>query len=875
MVRIFLKESGQELEIQDGQLTFVKQVNDIGEVTNLKTSFTWSMKFPKTHHNTMILAGLGLSGDDSRMPYQTLKCAIIENGATIVSDGNLEITETSDSYKMNVKEGIIDFIKSVNNETITDAIPDDLASLDHINDEQTIKDSWNRNDYRYIVADYSGPFFENFNNTTRLNAFTLVPSVNLNWLWTKLFDHYGWTWGGDLDLTNKWMTYPFALPFNEENTPVISGSTQGEVEIPWASDELYLNAIYENQQQDIVFAEWDGNDVVINRDGNYRVQIDFRGLQKYFDFDAQLPDFYSSIRVYVYLDDEVFFSVGTIDYPIYYPPTLQRDKTDFLYAGNRIRIAYKGIPEFAGYPQSLIQNYSILTIYRFGTTETDFREAFVKFKVKDFFKEIMVRNGLVAYTDSQAKHIEFQSFENRINNPVINFSSLYAGRVSERYVYRNYAQNNFLKHKQNNEANNYFEGNLTIENENLPIESTLFESLTYAPDKDGSPFKDQGEDYYLPRLPMYELEIRKEVDNNGDEQILGNYKPLEDRFYIIENEFIDRHLYLGQANPPELITRFPRAVITNDVFSKISGSVYKNIKTILDSTRIHTIKMAFTNWDASIFRFDRVIWLEQENAYYLPNRMTYKPGELTTLELIKLRPAVDWNPPIIKPPNPLLKDITTIYQFINNLDDSGGGNLPLTNGVGNYVQGINGLCLSVGGDATHVCWRNYNAFTDFGNGPFTIQLWFKRTGSTGGIQYMVSEQSSNSVLNWRIYFNGTDLIFETFSGRQQDKIMMDFRFNAGAGWHHLIIQGEGTDPNDFEMYIDAVKKNTNNAMSGNYVGQTDQPIFVVGGRQTDGQGTDFAFFGDLDEIYCWKRKLPLSEIQELYKNGVGYFYPFL
>ena len=44
--------TGQILEAKDADITYVKTAGDLGELTSVNSSYSWTMKFPKTPQNT-------------------------------------------------------------------------------------------------------------------------------------------------------------------------------------------------------------------------------------------------------------------------------------------------------------------------------------------------------------------------------------------------------------------------------------------------------------------------------------------------------------------------------------------------------------------------------------------------------------------------------------------------------------------------------------------------------------------------------------------------------------------------------------------------------------------------------------------------------
>src|SRR5699024_3761902 len=118
MVVVRILETGEELDVI-GRVGFTRQVGDIGDIGKVNSSYSWTLKFPKTDHNTEIFKGLGLVGSTSRIPYKEIKVALLHNGTEISNYGDLHITEKKgDEYKGNIKEEIIEIFKNIERDNL-------------------------------------------------------------------------------------------------------------------------------------------------------------------------------------------------------------------------------------------------------------------------------------------------------------------------------------------------------------------------------------------------------------------------------------------------------------------------------------------------------------------------------------------------------------------------------------------------------------------------------------------------------------------------------------------------------------------------------------------------------------------------------------
>ena len=200
-----------------------KQVNDIGSLNNRQANFTQKIKLPKTKQNRLALNNLGSPADVSRIPYERNSIFLYnDTGQCEIYNGWGVITNTDRFYNLTIYDGSIDFYKAIENKNLIDI---DLSDLTHTKNTATVVSSWNAaSPYRYIIADYNGKLFFDDGGTEVLNIDYLVPSVNVKWLWDRVFSFFGFTYTGNVfqieEFTNLWMTFPKGIN-NATTDPII------------------------------------------------------------------------------------------------------------------------------------------------------------------------------------------------------------------------------------------------------------------------------------------------------------------------------------------------------------------------------------------------------------------------------------------------------------------------------------------------------------------------------------------------------------------------------------------------------------------------------------------------------------------------------
>jgi len=623
MVNVRINKTGEELDVV-GSVTYVKQVDDIGEITKSSSSYTWQLKFPKTPRNTKIFRGLGIAGSSSTIPYDKIICQVLYKGETIEPNGNLIITETKgENYIGHVKAGLIDFLKDISSDKISDVI--DLSSLNHLNTVGNIINSFTDNlPYKYIVAYYNGQKLADNNGITNLNPFSLVPSISVKYLLDKIFNYYGWTYSGNFSLADTWMTYPSGIKYSEENNIIfLDASFNREryyYDRRYGSSAYLLNPNTTIYDTEFVKKVSPFDYFEIQKTGKYLLKAKVKG-NSYSTRSRRGLLFPLLFRIEAsgQVNQDYIIGDGTNDYSL----IIDAKKGDQV----AINIRAGDIEGTFWYNQLISAN---LTIETLGVQEIDFSLALIKIKVKDFFKEIMVRNALTPFVDVENKAIRFRTLDERLNAPAIDWTSKYVKEDrSEKYVYNSYAQKNIIKHKYNEENQDFADGVISVDNDNQPSETTIYDSFTYAPEEILEEYKGKNSStYFVQNFRMYNVEVTKEAETNN---LLANYKQLKDRFYFIKSAQKNDDIYILN----ELVNEFPFALYS-EVFADIVDEKYSNLNQLINEAKIITVNLIISLVDVSMLDFYKQYYFEQEKAYFLLNSLTWKEDDLAFGEFIKI-----------------------------------------------------------------------------------------------------------------------------------------------------------------------------------------------------------------------------------------------
>lgn len=626
--RIEIYESDLYLEALDVDISYIKTAGDLGSITTVNSSYSWSMKFPKTPNNTQVLDGLGLVGSGSRKPYEKIYCNLTINGYPIAIKALLNIKETNeDNYSLYIQEGFVDFLKDITTDTVGGSL--DLSDLNHVRNVATIQNSLSLMlPYAYLVADVNGAYNQNVGGTTNLDSRYMTPYANVNHIWEAIFEHYGWTFSFNdqvqESLEGTWMSYPSEIVVGEdpENTEVI-GTLQAENErgrpingrerqaVPLPVRTLNADYIVPRNTRNIEF--------VIQENGNYKVEFGSTGI-------VHLEDQYGNRRTTTYtnqiaVNGAPVRSGGRSD-----SDTITETQMT-LFEGDIIRLqVLVATTEIDTY----VEVYeALLRLSYLSQGQVSFTQALIKYKISDFLKEVMTREALTPFVDSENKHIEFLTLNERIGFEQIDFSKYYVNRTREGYLYRDYAQNNYFRHKYDNELDDYNDGNIDIDNKNLAIEKTIYESASYSPSDRLYPFQENGQVYFVPQLKMFEVEIRRE-----DDVLIGEYEFLKDRFFFVKTSPSTRDIYIDDVQ----IDNPPLVDIVGSTFRDIANTKYESFDRMAQDAKVHTIELAIPLYAIIGLDLRRTVYFNQQASIYILNKLTYKPGEISIGEFLRITP---------------------------------------------------------------------------------------------------------------------------------------------------------------------------------------------------------------------------------------------
>jgi hypothetical protein len=130
---------------------------------------------------------------------------------------------------------------------------------------------------------------------------------------------------------------------------------------------------------------------------------------------------------------------------------------------------------------------------------------------------------------------------------------------------------------------------------------------------------------------MFEVEV-KEDEATGD--LIGTYKFLSGRFFFVKAQEVNHTIYISD----NAVNGYPMANINGNTFRDIVFQKYGTFVNFAQDAKVHEIEVALSLSDILALDLKKLYYFEEEAANYILNRLTYKTGQKSKGEFLKIRP---------------------------------------------------------------------------------------------------------------------------------------------------------------------------------------------------------------------------------------------
>jgi hypothetical protein len=615
--------NNREIQISDIKpIAYTKQINDLSRLDTRQSNFTYNFYAPLTPQNVEAMEYVSFVGSQSYLPYQQNRFDLVDTdtGRHLIFNGIAVVSATIDKgYEIKTVDGIVDFYKSMENKTLTDA---GIGNLNHVKKVANIVASWDDTyDYKYILADYNG---KTIGSNSTIGSFIcadyLVPSARISYLWDRVHDSNGYTYNGAIfsseKFLNHWMTYPKPIPSASPEVLAISTQTSQPAVRPGLFPYI-LNPLpgpFSTPEANNTGTEpgW----VNILQTGSYRFSVS----------GTIAPQGGAIVTTLYYRSQD---ALGQLIEEGTYDPTQGIDIYVNCSAGGKLAVVNYDWMFFSTDPINGDLETTLALVVGYNV---NFDQALIEFTERDFVNEMMQHYGLTAFKDKHRKHIEYLTLEEILQNPqTMDWSDKFSGRTSEKYIFGNYGKRSAYKYRYNDENATHNNGYLTVNNENLKDEVTILSSKIYSPEINTTL------SYLNTNFHVYKI-----WQKNPKEDGTIEYQGLAGRFYYmrsqmqqpaftlqIYSETLNELITYADPVPVESYYRLPLQQVLADNYGTIESLLFK----------AKTLEAYFdlSAYDVEVFDFKKLIFVKQLGSYYLVNRiMNFIKHKLTKCEIIEV-----------------------------------------------------------------------------------------------------------------------------------------------------------------------------------------------------------------------------------------------
>lgn len=619
----------------DERVTYNFQVSDIAEISRSKSNYTSSFKIPRTSDNVKFFEGLGVPADNSGYPYRITEVALMDDYVPLLK-GTLVFMRTDRlNYNVTVISGSYDFFTELGDTNFSDIGVVEIEHLKTPNNVAARLEGSFPGDYTYGFAWFGGAshFIKEINggNVTLVNTDCMIPAVSAKYLWDKVFTAVPqFTFTGDfynsVDFNSLYLTFPYDEPASEQASNDAASAKRGAYE--WANvppntqPDNSLLPPWSEPENDPEYAVFSGNDIIPVKYGMYAIGVpDFLGYADMIGSDGTSRLFVNikvNSSVIATLEADFDIQDGE-DIPANRPTVYQVMNTGDILSFDIIRDPNQN---FQFEANVRLTNISIeITAFdppKIGST----------LRASDFVKEIMWRYGLISVVDNN--NIDFVHIGNVIDSAVIlDWSDKYISRTEEEYTL-GYSQSNWLRHKYEKDGDDYFDRNIVSNNQNLSPNKTVVQSNFYAASENKNRFN----------TGFGNISLREFRTFDPDDD---SYKLL-DRHYFVRVESDNVGYWVGSKTvggdfqevplPPEIINTH---YYSFDDLDFETNPYWDALDRILDRTRVHRIELLLAPVDINQLDIAKKYYFEQEQAYYMLNKLQYRKGEPAKGEFVKIR----------------------------------------------------------------------------------------------------------------------------------------------------------------------------------------------------------------------------------------------
>jgi len=622
---------GKLVDLPPRKVSQTYQINDLAEVRDRQLNYTNRFLIGFTPVNIVVMDYLGVIGNNSDKPYRKIPARYVVNGIELMPSGYAVVRKANKGYEVNIYDGNADLYEILKGRRLNQL---NFQDLNHtLNTTLYANSVDNTSGYVYGLGHFG---FSNY--ASIVNIERQAPSLYVHTLIDKIITGAGKTYSGDVFQNAE---------FLREVVPPTLGYTidgSGEVETDLGSIQSGLVSRSESSSDPVFFSDKysisSSGGILQSSISNNGIDVNFTGTLK---LDIQLTHTLTQGYASFSIEKNGNAIAGTgltngtginqnLSYSIY------------VEAGDRIEFMLNtssfepSDPELTLYQIEASSSFDCDLAEVTGGIFIDFNAIMPDSSQIDFLKDFMQRYGVMFQTTTRKDHYEFFTMETLLNDRdnAEDWSDKLSTIGGEEYKVGNYAQNNLMKYNYEKDVvETLLDGNLTVDNDNLSDEITLFNSIFTISERIGA--KNTNDIYTIP--------IWEEVDEDGV-MVVNNLESELRIFKILRDNSTINVQQTGVSGSVPVTGDIPYLSLENVAFSFYIANNYPAFNRVLDKQLKRTPRVLLSPLDIYRLDFSRLKFFEQFGQYFYLNKLSnFIPGKSVVAEIIQARGITVNQPP--------------------------------------------------------------------------------------------------------------------------------------------------------------------------------------------------------------------------------------
>lgn len=604
--------NNKEIELGKQRINLTYQLNDIGNIKTRNSTFSQTLKIPKTSKNIETFEFLGVIGNKTRLPYKKIRCDYYENNINIINKGFLVINKiTQDYYECNIFDGIIDLNEKIDGKTLKDL---NYCDLNHVLNLQSFTQNMeNKDGFIYALADFGE------GNLLKAQVETQSPSLFIHTIFKKILQF------ADIHFTGDFFKIENNDFYNEVFTMAKGSELKNISKVTQNKGDINSNKITHSQIEGSYFY-YENNLNFTGSLNNINVSNNEIKFNNDSVFELSLETIYSNnntfLDIQILKNDEELIKIDFEE---------ANTKTKF----NKLLIDLKANDVLKFKVKAKSKRDNNINQYRINfniKTEINFREVvqgnIVDFKnivgdlsLKEILKDIMQRHGLMFRKTKTPNVYEFKQMDILLNDKkkaidyTLNYNYLKSEKFQSKYAKKNKASFNYS----NDDAIKSNDGFIYSNDENASEEKELFTSCFEIAEL--SLKRSQTPVYKVPLYSLKDNEI--EIKETSYKIFKLKYNP---------NLEININVYYFDNVNEYTKTRYYYLSLDEVNQTYYLNQNYKAFESVIQNYKEVDLNLNFNSINYNSFDFFKLLYFRQLGRYYYANKLRNN-GDINLIEV--------------------------------------------------------------------------------------------------------------------------------------------------------------------------------------------------------------------------------------------------